>query len=404
SGPKLFRSWHAPVLLAAIAAMMLLPHLSYPFVEPDEARNAQIALEMYRSADWITPTRWGRPYLDKPPMLFWWVSGSFSLFGPSPAAARVPVALAGLLTVGLVYGAGRWLVGRQAAWIGAGMLVMCIGFVLSARFVIHDALLTLFVTATVFGLYRVAELPLSSMKRKLGWSIAGAVYGLGILTKGPVCIALSVPPLLALQWLTFGAVRTQVRDWIRFFLAAFVVAMPWYIAASFRSEQFLQYFLWEQNVKRFLSGANHPAAWWFYIPVVFAGLFPCSLLLPGLTVFLLSRSAVLRCHRPRGLGYVTLSALWTVLFFSLSEGKLPTYVLPAAPMFALLLGQLVATVLLKAPSGEDAKLPAYLRAIRRQVPVVLIVLCAGAAIGGGIVDCLLAPDTAIGVWGSWLLA
>ncbi|NOX53183.1 MAG: phospholipid carrier-dependent glycosyltransferase [Planctomycetes bacterium] len=404
SGPKLFRSWRAPLLLVAIAAVMLLPHLSYPFVEPDEARNAQIALEMYQSGDWITPTRWGRPYLDKPPMLFWWVSSSFSLFGPSPAAARFPVALAGMLTVGLVYWAGRWLVGARAAWIGAGMLVMSIGFVLPARFIVHDALLTLFVAATVFALYRVAELPTPSKKRTLGWSIAGAICGLGVLTKGPVCIALSVPPLLALQWLTFGAVRTRVRDWATFFLATLVVAMPWYVAASLRSEQFIEYFLWEQNVKRFLSGANHPAPWWFYIPVVFAGLFPCSLLLPGLVVFLLSRSAALRRHRPRGLGYVTLSAVWTVLFFSLSEGKLPTYVLPAAPMFALLLGQLVDAVLLKAPSGEDARLPAYLRAIRWQVPVVLIVLCVVAAIGGGIVDFLLAPDAAIGVWISWLLA
>jgi 4-amino-4-deoxy-L-arabinose transferase-like glycosyltransferase len=95
-----------PVLLLTAAPLLFL-NLYYPLLEPDENRNAQIALEMFQSGDYVVPTRIGDPYLYKPPLLFWLISASYGLFGVNEWAARLPIALAALFTVAMTYWLGR---------------------------------------------------------------------------------------------------------------------------------------------------------------------------------------------------------------------------------------------------------------------------------------------------------
>ena len=79
------------LLLAAIAAVLLLTNLKYALIEPDEARYAQIALEMVHTGDWLVPRLHGEPYLDKPPLLYWLTAASFQAFGENPQSAAVAV-------------------------------------------------------------------------------------------------------------------------------------------------------------------------------------------------------------------------------------------------------------------------------------------------------------------------
>ena len=81
------------VALLATAAALLLCNLSYPLIEPDEGRYAEIGREMVQSGDWIVPTLNGKAYFDKPPLFYWLVAGSFRLFGMSEQAARLVPAL-----------------------------------------------------------------------------------------------------------------------------------------------------------------------------------------------------------------------------------------------------------------------------------------------------------------------
>ncbi len=116
------------------------------------------------------------------------------------------------------------------------------------------------------------------------------------------------------------------------------MTLPWYIAASIRLPQFPRYFFWEHNVVRFLAPFAHREPVWFYGPVLLGGLLPASLLLVGFVRFLCSgreEDANLRCPE---LGFQLLAGTWCVLFFSLSDCKLPTYVMPAMPPLALAIG------------------------------------------------------------------
>ena len=64
--------------------------------EPDEGRYAVIAQEMLETGDWLVPHFWYVPHLDKPPLTYWSVALSLSVFGHNEWAVRLPSALAAL--------------------------------------------------------------------------------------------------------------------------------------------------------------------------------------------------------------------------------------------------------------------------------------------------------------------
>src|SRR5262249_45484523 len=91
--------WEPLAILALVTGLLLFANLGYPLLEPDEGRYAEIARKMLVSGDWVVPTLNRRPFFDKPPLFYWLVAGSFSLFGTSAWAARLVSALAAFLTV-----------------------------------------------------------------------------------------------------------------------------------------------------------------------------------------------------------------------------------------------------------------------------------------------------------------
>ncbi len=69
-------------------------------VGADEPRYAQIGREMLARHDWVTPVLNGKPWLEKPVLLYWNEMVSYSVFGVEDWAARVPSAL---YATGLVF-------------------------------------------------------------------------------------------------------------------------------------------------------------------------------------------------------------------------------------------------------------------------------------------------------------
>src|SRR3954462_2991653 len=57
-----------------------------------EPRYAQIAREMLARHDWVVPTLNGKPWLEKPVLLYWKMMNSYSIFGVHDWAARIPAA------------------------------------------------------------------------------------------------------------------------------------------------------------------------------------------------------------------------------------------------------------------------------------------------------------------------
>lgn len=326
-------------VLILLPALLLYPCLGFRLFEPDESRYAEIAREMLQRHEYVVPYLQGQPYLDKPPLLYWLVMGSFRLFGVHDWAARLVPALAIHGCVLLVYLLGRRRLGERAAFAGALMLFLAPGFLSMGRLLVLDGLLTFFTTLALFSALEAIHGP----RLRWGWwLLASAACGLGVLTKGPIAVLLLLPPLWVYQSLTAPGRSLGWRPLLVFALVVVGLSLPWYAALAQRSPRFLRYFFWEQNVLRFLAPDEHVRGFWFYVPVLLAGLLPATLLLVPFLRFLLTGDEETSSRRPPELGFLLLAGGWCILFFTLSMCKLPTYILPALPMLSLALGYFLA--------------------------------------------------------------
>lgn len=377
----------AVAVLVLACLLLLVPNLSSALMEPDETRYAQIPLEMIRSGDWITPTLHGEPYLDKPPLVYWMTALCYKLVGVNETAARLPCVLACVFTVLSMYGMGRLIVGDRAAWYGALAILTSWGFVLTGRFLVLDGPLTLFTTVAILSAY----LAMCRPQLHLGWWLVSATAcALGVLTKGPIAIVILLPPLLAWRWLAASSVRIQLRHWLAFAMPAVILCAPWFWAVSASHGEYMGYFFWKHNVLRFFSTFTHREPWWYYLPVFVVGMFPASLPLYPLAIFLFGRSSVDRHLRNNAHGYLLLSVAWILGFFSISSCKLPTYILPAAPPFCLLVGSVLAALAI------STRRVSLVDKIVFAIPKILLAMAAVAAVAVATIDLTFSPEPAIG--------
>jgi dolichol-phosphate mannosyltransferase len=246
-----------------LAALLFFSNLRCPLLEPQEARYAEIPRQMLVEGQFSVPVLHGQPYYDKPPLLYWLVMGSYTLFGVHDWAARLVPCAAAFLTVLVTYLWGRRALGRRAAFAGAIILCLSARFVYLGRMLTMDSLLSLWALVALAA----AHVALSGPRLRWGWWLVSALAGgLGLLTKGPVALALVAVPVLAFQCLDPRAARPSWRPWLAYLAAAVGVALPWYAAAAVDDPSFLNYFVWQHNVLRYVAPFDHEEPFWFYVP------------------------------------------------------------------------------------------------------------------------------------------
>jgi dolichol-phosphate mannosyltransferase len=361
--------WACFFALGLLAGGILYPKLSYPLIEPDEGRYAEISREMLTSGDWLVPQLDHEPFYDKPPLFFWLVAGSFKLLGTHEWVARLTPATATLLALLATFCFGTSMFGTRAGFLSACMLTLTIGYMELGRVIILDSLLACFVAVSLFTAYAAIRGPQLNWR----WWVASAVAcALAILAKGPVAFVLLCPPVVAYCWLNGCPSRPSLRNWLAYAGIASGLAAPWYLAVLIRDPRFAYHFFVEHHLARFLTAKFHEAPFWFYVPVLALGFLPWSILFPSFATFLCSRSLAVRSLRTAALGFVLLWCGWVVLFFSLSSGKLAPYMLPAAPAIALALGYFLECVLFR------AEVSGYFGYATRVIPRCGLVMLAGA--------------------------
>jgi 4-amino-4-deoxy-L-arabinose transferase-like glycosyltransferase len=277
---------------------------------------------MMAEQSWMTPVLHGQPYLDKPPLLYWLVMLSYSVFGVHDWAARLVPGIAGLLTVLVVFFWGRRVAGERAGLWGALVLCLSARFVYLGRMLTFDSLLCLWVTSSLAA----AHIGLSGGGRRC-WLLCGAACGLGVMTKGLVALLLVGVPVLAFMLLY----RHELRPALLTLPALLLVAGPWFVFMTLRHTEFAHHFFWEHHVLRFLTPFDHEEPFWFHLPGLLLGMLPWTFLLPGLIRHV-------RREMTPVLASLMLCAGWGLLFFSLSGCKRAVYILPAIPPLALALG------------------------------------------------------------------
>jgi 4-amino-4-deoxy-L-arabinose transferase-like glycosyltransferase len=334
--------WLALIFIVLAAGVLLFPNLSYPLLEPDEGRYAEIGREMLLQGDWIVPTLHGQPYYDKPPLFYWLIAGSYQLFGLAESSARLAPALAAWLTVLGVFLFGRRLAGTRAGVLAAGALLLMPGFIVCGRLLIIDSLLACCVCWALLAGHAALE---ARQGRWAWWLLLSVAGALGILAKGPITVVLVVPPLVVYWWMNRDCLHIRGREILAAIALIVVLVMPWFVVMAVREPDFAHYFFVEQHLTRFLQNGYHERPFWYFLPVLLVGCLPWSFLLIPFMQYLASRAPQIARLRSRGMGLALLWAAWCVLFFSLSAGKLAPYILPALPALAVLTGMFLDQVL-----------------------------------------------------------
>ncbi|MGD9762195.1 MAG: ArnT family glycosyltransferase [Candidatus Binatia bacterium] len=323
----------------ALAAYLALPGLGdRPLYSAGEVRNALIAQEMLQSGDWLQPRLNAARYYEKPPLMYWSIAAAQAALGQTELAARLPAALAYILTVALVFLLGRELLGAR------GGLLSCLVFATAAapyhfaRFVSLDTVTTAALTLSVLGLAVLTrgDRRGSPPPGPAAWWMAATCFWLGAalagLTKGLLGIAFPVASA-ALYAAAIGGRDTLRR--LRPGLGAAILAaiwLPWHLALASRDPAFVPFYLLNEHVYRFLN-IREPID---YAPLSVPGFwlasllwfFPWALFLPG--------AVASAWHGRRRLAVPLIWAVWVIGFFTLARSRLEYYAQPAYPALAVL--------------------------------------------------------------------
>src|ERR1700678_3818975 len=138
------KNWYLYLGVLLIAAAIYLGCIVSPpsLMDDVDAVQAQIARNMLTSGDWVTARLDGVPYLEKAPLIYWLIAGSFKIFGATDWAARIPMVLAALALAWLTTAFGIWAFGRKARFYAGLCISTCFGLFLFTRILIPDVMLT----------------------------------------------------------------------------------------------------------------------------------------------------------------------------------------------------------------------------------------------------------------------
>ena len=323
--------------------------------DSDEAFYAEAAREMVEGGDWITPHYNGQPRFEKPVFYYWLAALGYLVGGVSELAARFPSALAGLVLVLTSWACGRRWYDEATGMLAGAITATSFGYVAVARQALPDLMLACFITLGTWAacVALVAPRQLGTPDRRRRWlCVAGAALAGGFLTKGPIGVALPaivVGPLAL--WRCWserdshpGGIRALVTrltvDVGLLAVVCLLLATPWFAAmTATHGVAYLDRFFIDENVQRFATTRYNTARpFWYYLPIALGGLMPWS---PLMLVWW--RPVRRLVARVRGLQPVELWlgvwALAPLLFYSVSVGKQPRYILPILPPLAVLLAR-----------------------------------------------------------------
>ncbi len=323
------------LLVAALAALYLTCGAKRDFWYPDEPDLAEITRQMVRSGDWLRLRLHGEVFADYPPLFFWLASAAAHVGGLHEPVMRLPTLLSAL---GLLICTGMWArrrMGRDAAFWSMAILGTTYFFVWQAVNFHLDMVFALLFGAAIFA-YDLSR-DSSNRGKRIGLTIAaGGFMGLASLTKGPAgivlpCGVLAVDHLLRREWRGIGKL-TLVG------IGGTAVFLGWSAAyAAAAGEGNILYFIYVQNVERFLTGWSHEQPWYYYLRNIWADAMPWSLFL------LFAVPAAWRRAR-EGSRSLALALTWFAvgfIFFTLSRSKRHVYILPLYPAMALMIGHLL---------------------------------------------------------------
>ncbi len=401
-----FTTYNSPVsrrlILAALLVLAICPYFvglgDSSIWDANEAFYVETPREMMERGDYVSPTFNYEPRFNKPVLSYWIVAGFYRLFGVSVGVQRVPIAFGALGLIAVAFflawaaapsdvgpadvgsharqpsdvgpaEAGRHArqqsdvgpadAGRHARqpsgfggtdaalWAALG-LAIAPRLLMFARRIFIDIYISLFMALTLMFFALAERYP---ERRRLFLLLMYVSVGLGMLTKGPVAVAL--PGLVFAAYLVLHGELKRVTQMLIPLGTVIVLAIvvPWYAALYHRyGWTYITSFFIGENVARYTAGVGFQGSRgpFFYVPVVLTDSFPWAVFLFAAAWSWVRDRRTALAERDQGFRIRTLLWLWIaviVLFFSFSASKQDLYIFPIVPAIAALAGLFVARTL-----------------------------------------------------------
>ena len=336
--------WAIPGLILAFVLFYLVPLMSHGLWIPDETRYAQISQEMLQSGNWVAPHFMGLRYFEKPIAGYWMIAIGQAVFGDNLLGVRIASALSTGLSVCLVWLIAGRLWNDPLKRFASTLLYMSFGLVAGqAGYANLDPQFTFWVNLSLVALWFAFDSQ-TRRGRLCAWGVLGLACGMGFMTKG--FLAWLLPVVIAVPYALW---QRRMKDVLSYgplaILVAVAVCLPWALAIQHQEPDFWQFFFWNEHIRRFsATDAQHTQPWWFYLPILLAASLPWAAMLPSAVI------DAWKQKRQPAIGFLLLWMLLPLAIFSLSKGKLPTYIMPCLLPLALLMGHALATWIVRARS------------------------------------------------------
>jgi len=357
------------VLVFGMASLLYtLGNGGHSLWDRDEARFSEATREMIETGDWIIPHLNGEIRYDKPILIYWLMSLPMRLWGVNEFSARFPSAMAGALTVLLVFlMAERMGFGLSGSVVAAAAATSSALLFVVFKAATTDATLTLTVTAAMFLYWEQRRRGFSWWRHLAFW----AVLGLSALVKGPPGVAVVGLGVLCDKVWTLWTFRRENRPPVcsphsalstqhsalgRFcagLVAFLLVTLPWGWAAWQRTNgEFLRVAFGHHVIDRAReSFEGHKGPFFYYVALLPLLLFPMTAVLLNAVRWAVGAAA----RRNPAVRLLWCWLLPGLVVFSLVKTKLPHYIAPMLPALALMMGGWFSALEKRRRESKDAE-------------------------------------------------
>jgi 4-amino-4-deoxy-L-arabinose transferase-like glycosyltransferase len=331
-----------PAIIIALSAYLYLANVGDRALWSEEVRWAQIPREMQQSGDYFHPTMNGHTYYDKPLGSYWLVLAAAGNRDVNELAARLPSAIAGLVSVVLVLMIARQLLNAVTAFFSGAVFATSFSIVFFSRTASADMENVAGILAALWLYLRWEDKPAGSTT--IAFWLVMAVTS---LTKG--LLGLAIPLLVVAVYRSFGPLnwhdlfarqRWLLNRWT-LLAAPMGVALfltPFYVSYSRTASNDGLTMVFRENLRRFFDPVNHRGPVWLYVAAIFPLLAPWSALLPAA----LWHAHSLWKYDDQRRRFPLIYFWSTFIFYTLSASRRSYYLLPVLPAAAILIARLLA--------------------------------------------------------------
>ena len=311
---------------------------AYALMDVDESRYVSMSKDMFHTKDFLTLYLNKQFFFEKPPLYFWGECLSFAFWGRvTEFTARFPVALDGMLCCFTVYFLGKRIISRGYGVVSSLIFATSLEFLILAKFAILDI-----VVATCIGFslcFGIFTNFCQEKHKKYCWWLFYIFSGLAVMAKG---IPGFVIPFGSMFFISLYSKNFKEIFKPLYFIPGIIlfllITLPWHIIMlKMHDPLFFEEYIVKHHIERFIGGneLGREQPFYFYILTLLCRFFPWIFSVLAVFIRNIFKNVT---NIQKFFVYNGIITLFVLVFFSASDTKLVTYILPIYGSLACLGG------------------------------------------------------------------